>query len=80
MSKFRFLLPLFFVIASITLPTTNAFSQCDASDAMGPCCSVAFGCGKSCSRVCVDVPLDSGITILLIAGFAFGVKRFMGRS
>ncbi|MDG1477908.1 MAG: hypothetical protein P8Q14_12230 [Vicingaceae bacterium] len=60
------------------LPSADLLAQCTFP---GGCCpdglppSFCPGCPP-----CVPVPLDGGLSALLIAGFAYGAKRVYGKA
>jgi hypothetical protein len=83
MDKLRFFLPILILGFIVILPFNNISAQCTGpnvgSDAQGPCCLIPKGCGPDPEcRNCVPVPLDVGMSALLIAGIAFGAKRVYG--
>jgi hypothetical protein len=45
--------------------------------AAGPPCDPSPGCSVNC---CEPVPLDGGLSALLLAGIAYGAKRVFGKS
>ena len=69
-----------FCITLIVTPFSNVIAQCNTESPFysesgnpNPCCIVAGACGDC--PLCVEAPLDGGLTFLLIAGIAFGLKK-----
>ena len=73
---------LFLVIGMLLFPTLGVFSQCSGpvgDDVDGnPCCAVPPLCGPLCPP-CTRIPLDAGLSALLVAGVAFGAKKLKGK-
>ena len=74
--KNRYLLLSFLFFGLVLLPLSNVFAaDCITSSSPNPCCpGPPPACGFACPE-CVEVPLNDGIVLLMIAGVAFGVKK-----
>jgi len=81
MSKLVYILPFLLLGLIILIPCCEVFAQCGPGPAGtengNPCCAFAFP-GCSCP-VCTPIPLDGGLSALLIAGVAYGAKRVYGK-
>jgi len=58
-------------------PSVDAVAQC--APLTIPCCPPdVIGCPVGCPP-CTPVPLDAGLSALLVAGVAFGAKKLKGK-
>ena len=57
--------------------SNSVFSQCNSSNAGGPCCDSPLppGTDPGCSVDCPPCPIDGGISLLLAAGIGLGAAR-----
>ena len=77
-TKIKYILPVTFLFLMLLLPSINIYAQC--FDLVG-CCNNALppGLCTTCGP-CPEVPIDGGLSALLIAGVAYGAKRVYGKS
>lgn len=66
--------PSFDIFAQCTGPLTGIPNDCCPPGSNAALCA-AFNCPP-----CAPVPLDGGLSALLIAGVAYGAKRIYGKS
>ena len=76
MRKFNYILPVVFLLMTL-LSSVDLFAACTFP---GGCCPAGFP-PQFCPDCppCVPVPLDGGLGALLLAGVAYGAKKFHGR-
>ena len=81
--KSIYIIAVFFCIAMVLMPFSDVLAQCTGpfrTDLIpNPCCPIFPVCGVTCPA-CVPVPLDGGLSALLIAGIAFGAKKVFGKA
>ena len=75
MNTIKYILPFLVLGLIIFLPVADVFAQ-------GPSCCPFPPDVSTCGGLppCTPVPLDGGITALLVAGIAYGAKRMYGKS
>jgi hypothetical protein len=79
MINMRYIYLLLLVGIFILLPGIDAMAQCFPPQFT--CCPPELGpgaCGGACPT-CTPVPLDGGLSALLVAGFAYGAKKIYGK-
>ena len=81
----KYILPLLLLSLMIIIPWSEIFAACPglplgfgAYDADNDCCYLPGICGPLCPT-CTEIPLDGGLSALLIAGVAYGVKKVCGK-
>jgi len=84
MKNVNYILPLLLLSLMIIIPCTDFFAQCIGPTGTNngvPCCLVVDGCGPFGCPNCdgIDVPLDGGLSALLIAGVAYGAKKIRSK-
>lgn len=77
MNKLRYILPLVILMGMLLIPGLELFAQGPPED----CCPTILmpACGHLLPE-CEPVPLDGGLSALLLAGVAYGAKRFYGKA
>lgn len=73
--NFKYLLPIILLGFMLVLPVAEIFAQ-------GPPCCPFPPQVTTCGGLppCTPVPLDGGLSALLLAGVAIGAKKVMGKS
>lgn len=77
MKNFNYIVfAVFFLL--MLLPSVEIFAACVFP---GGCCPDGLAGHPACTDCppCVPVPLDGGLTALLVAGVAYGAKRVYGK-
>jgi hypothetical protein len=59
------------------IPCCDMIAQCIPPQL--PCCPTPGTCNPGCPD-CTPVPLDGGLSALLVAGLAYGSKKIFGKS
>ena len=82
-TKIKNTLPLIIVLLMLLTPTVQVVAQCISQTS---CCSGALGTSNPGCAGCVGypqcatpIPLDGGLSALLVAGVAYGAKRIYGK-
>ena len=77
MKKIHYIFIVLF-LGLMIFPNVELLAQCTGPVGDGgDCCAVPPLCGPTCPP-CTPVPLDGGLSALLIAGVAFGAKKLRG--
>ncbi|PCI99639.1 MAG: hypothetical protein COB15_04025 [Flavobacteriales bacterium] len=76
MNKIKYILPLLILGLLITVPCVDVLAGGP------PCCPVQTP-PLACDGIlppCPQIPLDGGLSALLVAGVAYGAKKIFGKS
>ena len=75
MNKLQLLIPLLLLVLIVLIPSFEVLAQCTGPHDPNLLCCYAPSpvCGINCPE-CVEIPLDGGLSALLLAGVAYGYK------